>query len=198
MLALGFAPCRNCPTSSPTSTRARAEDRSEAARRRARSRAHFFSARWIRRSPRPRAGRGRRTCAGLAKRIVLELEDGLFLVLHLMISGRLHWKPRGAKLGRKVCPRGFRFRERDAAPDGGEHAEAGLAAPGSRARSALRTSIAGESSRSRPALPCFDEALTRENHTVKRAPDRSAPLLRHRQRVLRRDPPPRAAVAGRS
>src|SRR5688500_11523070 len=36
----------------------------------------------------------------LGKRIVLELEDELFLVLHLMIAGRLHWldpktKPRG-------------------------------------------------------------------------------------------------------
>jgi formamidopyrimidine-DNA glycosylase len=28
----------------------------------------------------------------LGKRIVFELEDGLFLVLHLMIAGRLHWR----------------------------------------------------------------------------------------------------------
>ena len=34
----------------------------------------------------------------IGKRIVFELEDGLFLVLHLMVAGRLHWKPRGAKL----------------------------------------------------------------------------------------------------
>ena len=34
------------------------------------------------------------------KRIVFALEGDLFLVLHLMIAGRLHWKPRGAKVGR--------------------------------------------------------------------------------------------------
>src|SRR5512141_1786562 len=28
----------------------------------------------------------------LGKRIVFELEDDLFLVLHLMIAGRLHWR----------------------------------------------------------------------------------------------------------
>ncbi|HMC66081.1 MAG TPA: DNA-formamidopyrimidine glycosylase family protein, partial [Gemmataceae bacterium] len=29
----------------------------------------------------------------LGKRMVLELESDLFLILHLMIAGRLHWKP---------------------------------------------------------------------------------------------------------
>ena len=33
----------------------------------------------------------------LGKRIVFELEGDLFLVLHLMIAGRLHWKTRGAQ-----------------------------------------------------------------------------------------------------
>ncbi|MDQ2970734.1 MAG: formamidopyrimidine-DNA glycosylase, partial [Acidobacteriota bacterium] len=32
----------------------------------------------------------------IGKRIVFALEGDLFLVLHLMISGRLHWKPAGA------------------------------------------------------------------------------------------------------
>ena len=36
----------------------------------------------------------------LGKRIVLELDDELFVVIHLMIAGRLHWKARGAKSGR--------------------------------------------------------------------------------------------------
>ncbi|MGB8457204.1 MAG: DNA-formamidopyrimidine glycosylase family protein [Candidatus Acidiferrum sp.] len=41
----------------------------------------------------------------LGKRICIGLEDGLWLVLHLMIAGRLHWRPLGAKLGRvKVSP----------------------------------------------------------------------------------------------
>ena len=34
----------------------------------------------------------------IGKRIVTELEGGFFLVIHLMISGRLHWKERGAKI----------------------------------------------------------------------------------------------------
>src|SRR6266542_155649 len=38
----------------------------------------------------------------LAKRIALVLEDDLFLVLHLMISGRLHWRAAGAKVPGKV------------------------------------------------------------------------------------------------
>src|SRR5881275_1813337 len=32
----------------------------------------------------------------MGKRIVLELEDDLFLVIHLMIAGRLYWKERDA------------------------------------------------------------------------------------------------------
>ncbi len=34
----------------------------------------------------------------LGKRIVIVLDDGLFLVLHLMIAGRLHWRAPGAGL----------------------------------------------------------------------------------------------------
>jgi formamidopyrimidine-DNA glycosylase len=37
----------------------------------------------------------------LGKRIVFELEDDLFIVLHLMIAGRLHWKPSSSKKGKK-------------------------------------------------------------------------------------------------
>jgi formamidopyrimidine-DNA glycosylase len=36
----------------------------------------------------------------LGKRIVMELEDDLFLVIHLMIAGRLYWKDADAKPGR--------------------------------------------------------------------------------------------------
>lgn len=37
----------------------------------------------------------------LGKRIAIAAEDDLFMVIHLMIAGRLHWKARGAKGGRK-------------------------------------------------------------------------------------------------
>jgi formamidopyrimidine-DNA glycosylase len=38
----------------------------------------------------------------LGKRIVFVLEGGLFLVIHLMIAGRLKWLERGAKIPGKV------------------------------------------------------------------------------------------------
>src|SRR5207245_8990828 len=43
--------------------------------------------------------RGRRVVGlrRLGKRIVFALEPDLFLILHLMIAGRLQWEPRGAK-----------------------------------------------------------------------------------------------------
>ena len=34
----------------------------------------------------------------LGKRVVIQLADQLFLAIHLMIAGRLHWRPKGAKL----------------------------------------------------------------------------------------------------
>src|SRR6266704_2551248 len=40
----------------------------------------------------------------LGKRVCIGLEDDLWLVLHLMIAGRLHWRPRGVKVSR---PRGL-------------------------------------------------------------------------------------------
>src|SRR6478609_9250692 len=45
----------------------------------------------------------------IGKRIVFELEGDLFLVIHLMIAGRLHWKPLGAKLGGKLTLATFEF-----------------------------------------------------------------------------------------
>src|SRR5262249_28531439 len=45
------------------------------------------------------SGRRVERVSRLGKRLVFELEGGLRLVLHLMIAGRLHWKPRGAKVG---------------------------------------------------------------------------------------------------
>src|SRR5947207_1433896 len=45
----------------------------------------------------------------LGKRLVFELDGELFLVLHLMIAGRLHWKPRGAKPPGKIGLAAFDF-----------------------------------------------------------------------------------------
>jgi formamidopyrimidine-DNA glycosylase len=45
----------------------------------------------------------------LGKRIVLRLEAELFLILHLMIAGRLRWRPREAKIPGKVGLAAFCF-----------------------------------------------------------------------------------------
>jgi formamidopyrimidine-DNA glycosylase len=45
----------------------------------------------------------------IGKQIVWELEDELFLVFHLMIAGRFHWKKPGAKVGGKVALGAFDF-----------------------------------------------------------------------------------------
>jgi formamidopyrimidine-DNA glycosylase len=47
----------------------------------------------------------------LGKRIALGLEGDLWIVLHLMIAGRLHWKPPGAKLAGKYALAAFDFPE---------------------------------------------------------------------------------------
>src|SRR4029434_8318303 len=45
----------------------------------------------------------------LGKRIVFGLEDELYLIVHLMIAGRFHWKPKGAKIARKYGQAAFDF-----------------------------------------------------------------------------------------
>ncbi|HYY54994.1 MAG TPA: DNA-formamidopyrimidine glycosylase family protein, partial [Candidatus Dormibacteraeota bacterium] len=45
----------------------------------------------------------------LGKRIVIAFDDDLFLVLHLMIAGRLHWREAGAALGSKYALAAFDF-----------------------------------------------------------------------------------------
>ena len=54
-------------------------------------------------------GRSVRGVRRLGKRIVFELEGDLFLVLHLMIAGRLHWKAPGAALGGRISLAAFDF-----------------------------------------------------------------------------------------
>jgi formamidopyrimidine-DNA glycosylase len=45
----------------------------------------------------------------IGKRIAIGLDGDLWLVLHLMIAGRLHWKPRGARLAGKNNLAAFDF-----------------------------------------------------------------------------------------
>src|SRR5271155_1002284 len=44
-------------------------------------------------------GRAVQELRRIGKRIAIGVEGDLWLVLHLMIAGRLHWRPRDAKLG---------------------------------------------------------------------------------------------------
>ena len=44
-------------------------------------------------------GRRIREMRRIGKRIVIGFDDDLWLVLHLMIAGRLHWRETGAKIG---------------------------------------------------------------------------------------------------
>ena len=55
------------------------------------------------------AGRKVLEISRLGKRIVFTLEGGLFLVVHLMIAGRLRWKERGAKIPGKLGLAAFDF-----------------------------------------------------------------------------------------
>ncbi|MEA2626268.1 MAG: formamidopyrimidine-DNA glycosylase [Candidatus Binatota bacterium] len=104
----------------------------------------------------------------IGKRIAIELEDELFVVLHLMIAGRLHWRPPGAPIQRKVGLAGFDF-------PGGTLllTEAGTRKRASmhvvQGESRLRDLDAGGLEVLGSDLAAFREALLRENHTIKRA-----------------------------
>ncbi|MGE5218598.1 MAG: Fpg/Nei family DNA glycosylase [Chloroflexota bacterium] len=103
----------------------------------------------------------------LGKRIIFELEDKLFIVVHLMIAGRFHWKPKGAKIARKYGQAAFDF------PNGTLlMTEAGSKKRASihlvRGEAALREHDPGGLEVLDASLEQFREVLTRENHTLKR------------------------------
>ncbi len=104
----------------------------------------------------------------VGKRIGLGLEGELWLVIHLMIAGRLHWKPPRARLAARINLAGFDF----------AHGTLVLTESGSKRRAALHL-VQG-----RDALARFDRGgldvrtaspdefsarLRLENHTLKRA-----------------------------
>ncbi|HUJ22351.1 MAG TPA: DNA-formamidopyrimidine glycosylase family protein [Bryobacteraceae bacterium] len=113
-------------------------------------------------------GRKVRRLRRVGKRIAIGLEGDLWLVLHLMIAGRLHWRPRGAALPRKNAPAAFDF----------SNGTLVLTEAGSQKRASLHV-IAGEAGLSAldpgglevldADLAAFTAALTSANHTLKRA-----------------------------
>ncbi len=104
----------------------------------------------------------------IGKRIAIGLEDDLWLVLHLMIAGRLHWRARDAKLPRKNAPAAFDF----------SNGTLVLTEAGSQKRASLHVIAGEEGLHALDAggldvfdadLQAFSAALTSANHTLKRA-----------------------------
>ena len=152
----------------------------------------------------------------IGKRIVLAFADAAspeapralaagedrYLVLHLMIAGRLRWRPAGAaKKGPGISPKlvlaAFEF----------EHGTLFFTEASSRKRASMQMAAGAAAVRAldpggiEPLDATLDgvqrRADARESHREAGA-DRSASVQRHRQRLLRRDPSRRQALAAQA
>jgi formamidopyrimidine-DNA glycosylase len=113
-------------------------------------------------------GKKVRSLRRLGKQIVIAFDGELFLVIHLMIAGRLQWRERGAPLGGKIALAAFDFTSGTLV----------LTEAGSRKRASLHF-VRGEEALEafdRHALEVtgcslqeFESVLRRENHTLKRS-----------------------------
>jgi formamidopyrimidine-DNA glycosylase len=113
-------------------------------------------------------GRIVRELRRIGKRIAIGMDGDLWLVLHLMIAGRLHWRPPGAKLGGRNNLAAFDF----------PHGSLVLTEAGTKRRASLHL-VRGEDAMQAmdpggiDVLACdldaFRAALTLENRTLKRA-----------------------------
>ena len=104
----------------------------------------------------------------IGKRIAIGVDEEIWLVLHLMIAGRLHWKPAGAKLAGRNALAAFDF------PNGSlVLTEAGSKRRASlyvvRGEEALRAMDPGGVEVFETDVEGFKAALTAENRTLKRA-----------------------------
>jgi formamidopyrimidine-DNA glycosylase len=118
----------------------------------------------------PAAEASGRSVTGLrraGKRIVVELDGELFLIIHLMIAGRLHWRRAGAKPPGKIGLAAFDF----------QHGTLLMTEAGSKRRASLHLVRGRERLREHDpgglevletTLADFRLALTRETHTLKR------------------------------
>jgi formamidopyrimidine-DNA glycosylase len=121
-------------------------------------------------SPPPSAVEGRTVTAlrRIGKRIVIGVEGDVFIVIHLMIAGRLRWRARGAKLAGKLSLAAFDF------PSG----TLLLTEAGSKKRASIHI-VEGDDNLAEfdrgglevldADLPAFAARLTSANHTLKRA-----------------------------
>ncbi len=113
-------------------------------------------------------GRVVRELRRVGKRITIGVESDLWLVLHLMIAGRLHWRPPGAKLAGRQSLAAFDF----------SNGSLVLTEAGSKRRASLHIVQGEENLLAFDAggidvfssdLDTFRATLTAENHTLKRA-----------------------------
>ncbi len=104
----------------------------------------------------------------IGKRIAIGVDGDLWLVLHLMIAGRLHWRPPGAKLAGRQNLAAFDF----------PHGSLVLTEAGTKRRASLHLFEGEEALHSidpggievlSSDLNSFRKALTVENRTLKRA-----------------------------
>ena len=113
-------------------------------------------------------GRFVRSLGRLGKRIVMGLEGDLYLVLHLMIAGRLRWRERGAKIPGKVGLAAFDFPGGTAIlTEAGSRRQASLHAVSGRA--GLAAHDPGGLDVLETDRDAFAAALRAESHTIKRA-----------------------------
>ena len=113
-------------------------------------------------------GRRVRELRRVGKRIAIGVEDDLWLVLHLMIAGRLHWRAAGARLAGRNQLAAFDF----------SNGSLVLTEAGARRRASLHV-LKGEESLGEldpggidvfaSDLAAFQAALAAENRTLKRA-----------------------------
>ena len=113
-------------------------------------------------------GRQVKSIRRIGKRIAFEFDGDLWLVLHLMIAGRLHWKPPGQRLAGKQCLAAFDF----------PHGSLLLTEAATKKRAALHL-VQGEAAVRmmdpgglevlNSSLSAFTQVLTKNNHTLKRA-----------------------------
>lgn len=113
-------------------------------------------------------GKSVRELRRFGKRIVFGFDDDYWVILHLMIAGRLHWKPPGAKLAGKSALAAFDFplgsltlTEAGSKRRASLHLVQGEAALAAHQRGGLEVLTASHEE--------FHASLTRRNHTVKRA-----------------------------
>jgi formamidopyrimidine-DNA glycosylase len=103
----------------------------------------------------------------LGKRLVIALQGELFLVIHLMIAGRLHWKPAGARPPGRIGLAAFDFSTGTLTlTEAGTKKRASLDVV--RGEAALRAHDPGGLEVLDADLAAFRAALTAENHTLKR------------------------------